>query len=1209
MSSDEEEENEGEEEDSDLGEEISPAHKAKAMEKTPFATKDSSSSLLSQDTQRLDSGIVDLPMESVPPPLDKYEMYNEHDLMLQEAGEESLGKDKKSNNTQPSTTATKPNESSKDKKAHVGASILFGSTVTHDADEDYLVGGNRKQNLMSNSNFFARDFNYNNYRLTRDELMKQQMNEIVDDFRNQKQNALREAAVLMKNPLNEFMKGFNYQMDESKSFIVRQALSIKTEHRSSMSDKVIIDFLKHSCKLGPYLSNCSVYDMKAIADSTTMLDIFPPYDDSRKIHDALGIQYGDSISNLYILLMGNIEIDRLDPLLLDPTPESNNASNTASPMTTARKGSPNGKMQKQNSSRPQTASSPDKHKHIHHNKISLVQYRAQMFYEKHQEAIVSDTMNMGDMLGENIFQGELSWNCYVRSLSPSSVYASSAMDSLGSALPVTTGIPSTAAGNSTQQQQNGMVSLCRIPLTAIHQYIGRRGEAIEDYMMYFWKYVRLWPEIVKYNKNFVHTSLFTTMKMLQQQNSIDGSHQNAVTHAANNRKYGIHNDFQPMNVIECARMRTYHAGSVIFKQGTPRVYLYIIKQGSATYYRDFPTESVGEDIIPERVETVQQMLSNPLPTLQHGEVIDGERLASSNCGGVLLSNDFSFMDSDDSAVFQRIEYQDHQFLNITKDESDKVFEHRKRKYHRFFLHRNTLIATTRCEVCVIPIHEIAKCIPLFNGLVQLANLKYTAIMISNEEVIKSYYEKKQWQEHDRFECLDGIQREIQSRCLVSHPAAAISMKDDAASKKRFSHQKKSPPSAPQISTATKVDVSFRNGVSQGGADTAVASGGSNKSKVPTIDLRELEHGAAGPTPPTTSRSRATTASNNNRKKLSAAQQSAATPTAVDSITISLDYKKLEAQLLNVSKKYEAESKEYLQVMETNANRDQSHSRRPSILSPRPPSALAAKSSQQGSRKEKLNNLMRPTSSSMSRNKNSSPSPSPGPSPAEKAKTVALESKNKFESDDDDDDSFNLGCRTPPETSSNTYSGRRNAISVKVQNVHDLAIASENYRGNAISKSLDEYDAIANDIGITIAKNAVESKAFFGDSSPSRHGSIVATTPSKKTITNSNDRTIASPKRQSTFNGRDTSAIDGSSGSRPGTANTLNAAAFSALLFHHQNHHEDIISSAAINFSPSKGNAQAKVKKLRPEDYVQVSLFPLIYEFVFIILTSHYCICL
>jgi hypothetical protein len=253
-------------------------------------------------------------------------------------------------------------------------------------------------------------------------------------------------------------------------------------------------------------------------------------------------------------------------------------------------------------------------------------------------------------------------------------------------------------------------------------------------------------------------------------------------------KEQFYHNLTPINIIESGRIRTYSAGQEIFQQGKLRNHMFIMKQGSATYYRLFPKDIIGTDIIPERIETI---------------------IDRNGTGGILLSNDFSFFDSEDITIIDKIEELDNQFLKMIsyslshiydktnysqetkkKTESDrnyegnelpalrteeeesafahysheKILEYHSKKFHRYDHYKNSLIANTRCEVIVIEIAEIIKSLQLFKSLIEISNTKYSQLLLTNEEIIRNYYFDKFWKQ-DRYLYLQLIEEERISKKL------------------------------------------------------------------------------------------------------------------------------------------------------------------------------------------------------------------------------------------------------------------------------------------------------------------------------------------------------------------------------------------------------------------------------------------------------------
>lgn len=262
------------------------------------------------------------------------------------------------------------------------------------------------------------------------------------------------------------------------------------------------------------------------------------------------------------------------------------------------------------------------------------------------------------------------------------------------------------------------VSLCCIPLDTALRYIGRKGPDAEGAMVLFWKHHRLWQEIKRHNHDLL---LHTKYK-----------------HAATGnpkKRQDIHFNFQPMNVIDSGRIKVLQPGMDIFTQGAPRHYLYLMLRGCAEYRRAFPPAITAGGLMPPNVEV----------------------------GLTLLCGDFSFMDGEDHLWIEQMQEMDAQVTGSASD-SDRVRERRMRTYCRFDTHKNSLVAVSRVEVLLVPIHEVAKCIKLFQRLIRLATEKYPTAFIASEELVRQHYEAEKWQ-IDRKEVIKDIINEQEARQL------------------------------------------------------------------------------------------------------------------------------------------------------------------------------------------------------------------------------------------------------------------------------------------------------------------------------------------------------------------------------------------------------------------------------------------------------------
>jgi hypothetical protein len=217
-------------------------------------------------------------------------------------------------------------------------------------------------------------------------------------------------------------------------------------------------------------------------------------------------------------------------------------------------------------------------------------------------------------------------------------------------------------------------------------------------MVLFWKHHRLWQEIKQYNQDLLRHSMFS-----QQVKATGGK-----------KRHEIQLDVTPMNVIDSGRIKVYQPGMEVFIQGEPREYLYLVLRGCCEFRRTFPADLVREGLMPPSVEV----------------------------GLVLMCGDFSFMDGEDHLWIEQLQDEDHKIAGV--EEEKHVRDQRRRKYVRFDVHKNSLVAVSRVEVALVPINEIAKCMNLFVRLIKLATALYPAPFIASEELVRRHYEGEKW---------------------------------------------------------------------------------------------------------------------------------------------------------------------------------------------------------------------------------------------------------------------------------------------------------------------------------------------------------------------------------------------------------------------------------------------------------------------------------
>ncbi len=403
--------------------------------------------------------------------------------------------------------------------------------------------------------------------------------------------------------------------EDMKKFIIKEALSIKPEARSIMSTRIIMDYLKFGSNLGKYLNYCSTDDIQCLANECILLEA-----NENTILDTLQIVQNDPIDNIYILISGDLTAKAI------PT-----ANGDKAPKPAARQMP---QFENQNSQDP--FASPSRSR----NGRASIRFGSLLGAETWK-------FNAGDILGENIFTGGLVWDYTLQPPIPlvkeakfqpisqsrrTLLYQPHSARNLNQnphdAASILENAPSSVA-NTPQKQ----FLICKLPFISCQRYIGRKDEKIcEEFLTLFWKELKVYLDIISYNEMILQQSL---------NNAINKEIQPFLYQLEMIRNQFYHN-LTPINLISSGRIRTYQTGMDIFTQGKLRHHMFIMKQGSATYYRLFPKEIIGNDIIPEKIETVMNR----------------------NATGTLLSNDFSLFDSEDITILDKIEELDNHFLKM-----------------------------------------------------------------------------------------------------------------------------------------------------------------------------------------------------------------------------------------------------------------------------------------------------------------------------------------------------------------------------------------------------------------------------------------------------------------------------------------------------------------------------------------------------------------
>jgi hypothetical protein len=772
----------------------------------------------------------------------------------------------------------------------------------------------RKEFLQSNAT--KRAFVYE----SNVEEVQEKVSQMIEDNKLLILKAKQEADMLMRSPLNQqgaLLLNKSHAVrasthsdgisNEMKISIVREALSIRADLRSTMSTKSIVEFLQSQCPaLGIHMKLASWDDLVSISNGSSLIEVRKVDPNQIKeekltqernkasarlidegktseMNSILGVHKGQLIGNLYVVLQGSITVqwqeeDNEAKLKLlfqsrkgaserdeDELSEEDDEEDEEGGIEEDEKGSKNNDPSKLPSFlRRKSKNENNGHGDSRNSTSSALLPRRE---EENQEelrtlppdndqstavttiatietpkAIKDKTNNpwRASKRPVKIVKSRIGNQRphYARAKSDRShlMQDSSSKGSDSQLKSTASNIQPTVAGLITRREvftNGGVIGenvfrgeymysydivhyspdafVCQIPVIAFEHFVGRSGKDVEEYLVHFWKRLRLWILIKEYNKALVQQNLYE-IKFKQFM----------VSQGGGNRRDN-NNKIQVMNVIDSGRIRTYHAGDVIFEQGTPRHYIYIIKQGMAKYYREFkpkPISAVNEeesdemswlkDIVPPRVETTvfynalddalkkkcfpSAVISSRPSSSGYGVSRDGRKKqievdeskswdeprvnqgAEDHGGGVLLTHDFSFLDSEISEEFlPHMVEMDKKFLgNLGKDEeldednelllsptearakklkkhldelyqeSERAQAYRRQKYVRFGKHRNTLIATTRCEICVIHLSEIVKCYPLFQTLFKLANDRYPGLLVTDEDVVRNYHYQQEW---------------------------------------------------------------------------------------------------------------------------------------------------------------------------------------------------------------------------------------------------------------------------------------------------------------------------------------------------------------------------------------------------------------------------------------------------------------------------------
>jgi CRP-like cAMP-binding protein len=198
-------------------------------------------------------------------------------------------------------------------------------------------------------------------------------------------------------------------------------------------------------------------------------------------------------------------------------------------------------------------------------------------------------------------------------------------------------------------------------------------------------------------------------------------------------------------LVSHARMRTYRWGDNVFSQYDHRHYLFIIARGECAYCRH----------LPQTERDAAELESAP-------HEID--------YGLHLFSQDFSFMDSEDTD-----EWIERKTSEMTKSSSIHSKDKFKRQ-HPFEQHKNTLMALTSTQVCVIPLLDVASSMLIFRKLFELSSSKYPLTRISNKDILSNYAKSLSWKKEQKEVVVVAVKQSYQKKIKDSSVASSAEAK-------------------------------------------------------------------------------------------------------------------------------------------------------------------------------------------------------------------------------------------------------------------------------------------------------------------------------------------------------------------------------------------------------------------------------------------------
>jgi hypothetical protein len=253
-----------------------------------------------------------------------------------------------------------------------------------------------------------------------------------------------------------------------------------------------------------------------------------------------------------------------------------------------------------------------------------------------------------------------------------------------------------------------------LPVRAVLKYVGTQGLRSSDATECFLKFYKLWKLVYSLDENGMQISdpLFNDDQYFRDESGV-------LQDASLGERL-------PLDILQRSRICYYSSGDALFEQGDKRDSLFVILIGECSLCRKFP----------KWVENIPSEVS---------------------VGMTLYPGDFSFMDGEhESWVAEALKlHAERESLQEADEEAPedvdelyrKIFLSKLKardKQHKYGVHKNSLVATTRVEAIRISLSAVSRSKNLFCELLRIASQKYPLAQLPDEEVVRKYHRDRIW---------------------------------------------------------------------------------------------------------------------------------------------------------------------------------------------------------------------------------------------------------------------------------------------------------------------------------------------------------------------------------------------------------------------------------------------------------------------------------